>query len=177
MTKRRAPPAPPRPSSHRPVRPRLQVLALDKSSAEHEELVAEITHWRSGEVPRYVKQCLIAGAAVMTASYQIQLLFAARCFREFSLYPDYDTQLRDELGGRLSRLVRPLGWLALLGATVSYVLFSVSSRWAARYVKQQEAAGRKPKRMSQAGKPPAAGGADAELNATHVAVAAMPLTA
>eukprot|EP00966_Prymnesium_polylepis_P140342 3241951-Prymnesium_polylepis.1 len=68
-------------------------------------------------------------------------MLGASCFRDFSLYPDYDTQLRDELGGKLISftnaatlgLVMPLGWLSLAAACVATFLFHLSSRWATRY--------------------------------------------
>jgi len=153
-----------------------EVLILDRSSAEHEELVAEIVHWRSGEVPPAVKRHLIVGALLMVTSYQIQLMLGASCFRDFSLYPDYDTQLRDELGGKLISftnaatlgLVMPLGWLSLAAACVATFLFHLSSRWATRYVREQERTGRKPKKMTVAG----GGGLAQTSAAVHVDLAA-----
>ena len=144
-----------------------QVLALDTSRAAHERLLAEITHWNSGEMPRYVRAALIAGAVLVTLAYQAQLLFSARCFRDFALYPDFDTQLREELGGKLHRLVMPHGWFLMVAALASYACLRAYTRWARRYVKAQERSGRQPHNRSEAAghaaDPREAGGRDSGL--------------
>ena len=62
-----------------------------------------------------------------------------------------------------------MGWAAMAGAVLATCLLHLSSRWAQRYVRAQEKAGRRPKKLAGIAKP-AAGAAPAGA-ATQVGAA------
>ena len=125
-----------------------EVLMLDRSGAEYAALYAELTSWQSSEVPYSMRALLIVGALLGIGACQVATLFDDDCFRTFSLYPDFPTQLRDTLGGKVSNLIMTPGY-GVLGATVlSFLCRYIFIKWANRLVRAKYKAGVRPKLRS-----------------------------
>ena len=118
-----------------------EVLALDRAEKDYQALYAELTAWRSKDVPRALRAVLVVGALSGIAACHVVTLFDTACFRDFALYPDYTTQLRDKLGGEVSNLVRPPGYAVLGASALAFLCREVFRCWAARLVRARYAAG------------------------------------
>jgi len=93
-----------------------------------------------------MRMLLVVGALLGIFACQFATLFDDDCFRAFSLYPDFPTQLRDTLGGKVSNLILPPGYV-VLGATVAaYLCRKIFMCWADRLVKARFRLGQRPKR-------------------------------
>ena len=123
------------------------VVRLEAAELEQAQLYAEITHWRSKEIPRKMRAVLIAAAALMSLTCQVIFFGSSYCFRDFELKldPSFDEQVRTTLEGKVSNLVEYPGYAVVVCMCIAVALDQVFARWAARYVRQQVALGRKPK--------------------------------
>jgi hypothetical protein len=96
-------------------------------------------------VPRIYRVLLALGAACGVSACQMATLRGRFCFRYFALYPDFETQLREQLQGDVANLVKPLGWAVLMAAAVAYVCRAIFMCWASKLVKVKYASGQRPK--------------------------------
>ena len=93
----------------------------------------------------FLRVLLWIGAALGIIACQIATLRGSNCFRDFKLYPDFPTQLNDNLGGNLGNLILLPGYGVLLMIVLSYCCRAVFMCWAGRLVKRRYAAGARPK--------------------------------
>ena len=71
----------------------LEVLELNRAEEDFGALYAELTHWRSTDVPLHMRYLLVVGALAGIIACQAATLFDSYCFRSFGLYPDFHTQV------------------------------------------------------------------------------------
>ena len=123
----------------------LEVLELDRKSEEYAALYAELTAWQSKEVPFALRVVLWIGAISGILACQFATLRGSQCFRSFALYPDFPTQLRDNLGGSISNLIMLPGYATLGLIVVCYLCRLAFVCWAGRLVKRRYKSGQRPK--------------------------------
>ena len=123
----------------------LEVLELDRKSEEYQALYAELTAWHSKEVPRSMRILLWVGAISGICGCQFATLRGSNCWESFQLYPDFPTQLRDNLGGSISNLIMMPGYGVLGLILISYLCRAIFKCWAGRLCKRRYASGQRPK--------------------------------
>ena len=136
----------------------LEVLELDRRSEEYAALYAELTAWASPEVPRVLRVLLCIGAASGIGACQMATLRGSNCFRDFSLYPDFNTQLRDNLGGHVSNLIMLPGYGVLGLALIAYICRFIFTQWASSLVRKRFKSGQRSKAASRKTTPEPANG-------------------
>jgi len=87
------------------------------------------------------------GAFLMTIACWLAFFRSTDCFYDFELAldPSYETQVAALPGGSIWNLIKLPGW-GVVGLTlIAWLCRSVFMAWAGRYVKAEEAKGRKPR--------------------------------
>ena len=123
----------------------LEVLAHDQKNEEFAALHAELIQWQSKKVPFHLRLVLVAGAGAGIFSCQLATLRGQDCFRDFALYPDFPTQLRDNLGGKIGNMIMYPGYCVLGLILFSYLCRYLFCCWAAGLAKRRYASGQRPK--------------------------------
>ena len=95
-----------------------EVEAVVEHDQRRRELYLTKTHWRN--VPGFWRFVLVTNVILLTFACWVTTCYPSACFREFAV----DDRVSKRLQGNWTRIIKPLGLVALVSTLLSFILFS-----------------------------------------------------
>lgn len=101
-----------------------EVEKADEEVAKRNAVYSRVTVWNS--IPFVMKMILVLALFAMMGCCYLLVVFNSQCFQEYDLM----YTIQQNLGGKWTNIVLPLGRVALLLFTISYGLLYIFESWA-----------------------------------------------